>query len=186
MGSLIAAVAVTFLFLAGGMAGFVGRRALRRRRRLARLAPHDGRRALREDDGDDRAWRDLEQQTRELRRELEATLQQAQEYRDLHGQLGQHERTPLWLRMEAEALDHAATHVTRALLAWCEAVDRARTRPATRAWEFPTLDAAETRARDWLADPPEALLETATVQAIHESIRGLERELASVTQSLYR
>ena len=72
MGSLIAAVAVTFLFLAGGMAGFVGRRALRRRRRLARLAPHDGRRALREDDGDDRAWRDLEQQTRELRRELEA------------------------------------------------------------------------------------------------------------------
>ena len=47
-------------------------------------------------------------------------------------------------------------------------------------------DAAETRARDWLADPPEALLETATVQAIHESIRGLERELASVTQSLYR
>ena len=88
--------------------------------------------------------------------------------------------------MEAEALDHAATHVTRALLAWCEAVDRARTRPATRAWEFPTLDAAETRARDWLADPPEALLETATVQAIHESIRGLERELASVTQSLYR
>ena len=128
MGSVLSAIFATFVLLAGGVGLFVARRALRRRSRLRRLgAPRMGRvlpAADSEPTDAQSILHELGLRTAQLRYELEATMQQATEYTRLHGELGQSTRTPLWLRVEAEALDHAALLVTRALSEW-EAFARA-------------------------------------------------------------
>lgn len=180
---------MTFLLLASGMGLFVARRAIRRRRRLARLGrgplPH----ALAEAHDADAAQllRALSEVTQDTRRELAATLQQGREYAQLHGQLGQNARTPLWLRVEAEALDHGALLTTRALLAWRAAVESIGASPPGAALlAGADLDLPMQLAERWISRAPETMEELELLAAIVDALTAFERDLASRRQSLYR
>ncbi|MGB1698479.1 MAG: hypothetical protein ACPHRO_00910 [Nannocystaceae bacterium] len=191
MATILLAIFATFFMLACGVGLFVVRRALRRRSRLRRLgAPRIGG-ALpapnAQSDDVDAAMHELSVRTAQLRCELEATVQQATEYTRLHGQLGQSSRTPLWLRVEAEALDHAALLVTRALSEWAEAARAARpVISAGRSLQGGELDRLLEQAAAWIAEAPSEIEDIERLRGLVNGARTLEQDLASRGGTHYR
>ncbi len=191
MGSVLSAIFATFVLLAGGVGLFVARRALRRRSRLRRLgAPRMGRvlpAADSEPTDAQSILHELGLRTAQLRYELEATMQQAIEYTRLHGELGQSTRTPLWLRVEAEALDHAALLVTRALSEW-EAFARASLAEASGRNSLlgGELEGLLEQAKAWILDGPREIEDIRRLSALIDGARALEHDLASRRGTHYR
>lgn len=191
MATVLSAILATFVLLAGGVGLFVGRRALRRRSRLRRLgAPHvaGGLSAADPEATDAEAiLHELGVRTAQVRYELEATVQQATEYTRLHGQLGQSTRAPLWLRVEAEALDHAAVLVTRALAEWEVAAHAARSEANARSSLLGSeFDAFLEQAAAWISDPPSEIDDIERLRGLVNGARALEHDLASRRGTHYR
>ncbi len=170
---------------------FVARRALRRRSRLRRLgAPRTSSvlPAAESEHSDALSIsHELGLRTAQLRYELEATMEQATEYTRLHGELGQSTRTPLWLRVEAEALDHAALLVTRALSEW-EAFARASLAEASARNSLlgGELEGLLEQARAWVLDDPCEIEDINRLSALIDGARALEHDLASRRGTHYR
>lgn len=191
MVTVLSAIFVTFLLLAGGVGLFVARRALRRRRRLRRVGAPGITRSLTSKEtattDADALLHELAVLTAHLRCELEATLQQATEYTRLHGQLGQTTRTPLWLRMEAEALDHAAVLVTRSLIEWEASARAARSEANARnSLQGSEFDGLLEQTTAWISDEPEQIDDIARLRTLVDGARALEHDLASRRGTHYR